>query len=276
LRLEASSLLEDIENSPTTEEVRIWGLGGAGFALRSGDEVIYIDPWLVSPDPARTTHRAGTVPFSPEQVSRATAVLSTHEHADHCDVRTITGINRSAGAKFIGPNSSTSKVLAGGLLASEITTVSPGDQIILSPSIKIRAFESHDLYEPLAVMFTIETPSGNILHSGDTSYFEGFKKIGDELDIRVALLNFGKQIPTLEKPYYMNAEKLARAARDLQAKIVVPMHWNLWIETREDPRPIIPILQQVSPNSRLEIIDVGDCLAVLKAPGLLPKHKTAA
>ncbi len=230
--------------------------------LRSGEEVLYVDPWLVPPNPSRSTHRSGTIPFSPEQVGRASAVLSTHEHADHCDLPTIVGINRSTGAKFIGPKSSSSKVLAGGLAASEVITVSPGDQVVLSPLIKIRAFESHDPYEPLAVMFVIETPRGNILHSGDTSYFEGFKRIGDNLDVQVALLNFGKQIPTPEKPYYMNAEKLATAARDLRAKIIVPMHWNLWIETREDPTPIIPILQRESPNSRLEIIDIGECLVV--------------
>jgi L-ascorbate 6-phosphate lactonase len=262
LHQESASLLEAIENSPPTEVVRIWGLGGAGFVMRSGDDVIYIDPWLVPPDPSRTTHRSGTIPFSPEQVRRASAVLSTHEHEDHCNVQTILGINRVAGAKFIGPRSSVSKVLAGGLAASEITTVSPGDQITVSPTIKIRAFESHDPYEPLAVMLMIETPRGNILHSGDTSYFEGFKKIGNEFDIQVALLNFGKQIPTPEKPYYMNAEKVAKAASDLRAKILVPMHWNLWIETREYPQPIVPNLERESPNARVKIIDVGEKLEV--------------
>ena len=262
LSIDTSSLLEQIENSPSTDEVRIWGLGGAGFVLRSGTDVIYLDPWLVPPDASRTTHRSGTIPFSPEQVHRARAVLSTHDHADHCDVATIRGINRSAAAKFIGPSSSSSKVLAGGLPSSEIMTVEPGVQIALSPSITIRAFESHDPYEPKAVMFVIETPRGRILHSGDTSYFEGFKTIGDALDIQVALLNFGKQIPTPEKPYYMNAEKVAKAAKDLRAKIVVPMHWNLWIETREDPKPIFPLLERESPSSKLVIIDVGERLDV--------------
>jgi L-ascorbate 6-phosphate lactonase len=253
-------LLEEIEDSAGDETVRIWGLGGAGFVVRAHREIIYIDPWLVPPDPSRTTHRGGTIPFPPEKIRMANAILSTHEHEDHCNVQTILGINKSAGAKFIGPKSSIAKALAGGLPASEVTMISPGDQRSIGSMFKLRVFESSDPYEPSAVMFLIETPRGNILHSGDTSYFDGFKKIGNRFAVDVALLNFGRQIPSPEKPYYMKAEKLAKAAKDLRARIVVPMHWNLWTETREDPRPILPILQRESPDSQLVILDLGQSL----------------
>ena len=132
----------------------------------------------------------------------------------------------------------------------------------ISPSINLRVFGSSDPYEPLAVMVLLETPGGNILHSGDTSYFEGFKEIGDEYSVDVALLNFGKQIPTPEKPYYMSAQKLAMAARDLRAKIVVPMHWNLWEETKEDPNPIEPILRKESPSSQFRVVNFGELLQI--------------
>jgi len=257
---EAPKLLHEIEDSPDGEKVRIWGLGGAGFVIRSAGDIAYIDPWLVPPDSTRTTHRSGGIPFPAENVRRARAVLSTHEHEDHCNVATILALNKFAGARFMGPKSSVAKALSGGLLPTETTTISPGQEIDLTPSLKVRAFESQDPYEPQAVMIMVETPRGNILHSGDTSYFDGFKKIGEEFEIDVALLNFGKQIPTPEKPYYMNAEKISAAARDLKAKILVPMHWNLWVETREDPRPIEGVLKKYSPVSRLEIVDVGERL----------------
>jgi len=109
-------------------------------------------------------------------------------------------------------------------------------------------------------MIMIETPRGNILHSGDTWYFRGFGEIGQKYKVDVALLNYGKQIPTPQKPYYMNSQKLVLAAKDLQAKIVVPMHWNLWIETREDPGPIKSLLKVESPESVLHIVNGGECL----------------
>ena len=261
-RESTDNLLEEIEDSPSIERVRIWGLSGAGFVLRYGDEVVYIDPWLVPPDPKRTNHRAYPIPFPPERVRKANAVISTHEHADHCDVPTIAGIVNSTGAVFIGPKSATDKVVKGGFPSSKAITVSPGMQIKISPSFNVRVFGSSDPYEPLAVMILLETPRGNILHSGDTGYFGGFKEIGDGCRVDVALVNFGKQIPTPEKPYYMNAQKLAMAARDLRAKIVVPMHWNLWEETKEDPRLIEPALKLESPNSEFRVIDFGELLEI--------------
>jgi L-ascorbate 6-phosphate lactonase len=252
------NLLSEIEDSPHEGKVRIWGLGGSGFAVRSGDEIIYIDPWLVPPDPSRTTHRVYPPPFPPDAVRRVLAVLSTHEHEDHCNTQTLLGMNKFTDARFVGPRSSTEKALAGGYPPSDIITLRPGDRYQISPSFTVRAFEARDTYEDSALMYLIETPRGNIFHSGDTSYFEGFKKLGDKYRVDVALLNFGKQIPTPDKPYYMNAEGVASAARDLKAKIVVPMHWNLWVETREDPHPIEAILRSKSPDSRLLILEGGE------------------
>ncbi|HXQ92711.1 MAG TPA: MBL fold metallo-hydrolase [Nitrososphaerales archaeon] len=258
----SDNLLDQIENSPSIESLRIWGLSGAGFVLRFGDEIVYVDPWLVPPDPKRTTHRAYSIPFPPERVRKAVAVISTHEHADHCDVPTIAGIVKSTDAVFIGPKSATDKATKGGLPLPKAITVSPGSRLEISPSFKVRVFGSSDPYESLAVMVLLETPRGNILHSGDTSYFGGFKEVGSNYSVDVALLNFGKQIPTPEKPYYMNAQKLAMAARDLRAKIVVPMHWNLWEETKEDPSPIKSILREESPRSEFKVIDFGELLQI--------------
>ena len=240
--------------------VRIWGLGGSGFVVRSGDDVVYIDPWLVPPGPERTTHRVYPPPFPPDAVRRALAVLSTHAHEDHCNTETLLGINRSTGARFAGPRSSVGKALAAGYPPSRVVTLHPGDRHELSPAFTVRSFGARDPYEDSALMYLIETPRGNILHSGDTSYFEGFKEIGEAFRVDVALLNFGKQIPTPEKPYYMNADRLASAATDLRAGVVVPMHWNLWVETREDPLPIAAILRSRSPDSKLVILEGGEKL----------------
>jgi L-ascorbate 6-phosphate lactonase len=122
------------------------------------------------------------------------------------------------------------------------------------------AFDSSDPYAESALTYLIRTPRGNIFHSGDTNYFSGFQKVSESHKVTVAFLNFGKQIPSPGKSYYMNAEGVAKAARDLKASIVVPMHWDLWIEARDDPRTIEGPLRSISPNSRLLVLDAGQKL----------------
>jgi L-ascorbate 6-phosphate lactonase len=256
----SAGLLSEIEDAATDGSVVVWGLSGAGFVVRAAGDIIYLDPWLVPPDSSRTTHRLYPPPFPPDAVRRASAVLATHEHEDHCNAQTLLGISKYTAALCLGPKTATRKALGAGYPAARVVTLRPNDTYRVSSSFLVRAFEARDPYEDSALMYLVETPRGNIFHSGDSSYFEGFKEIGDRFGIDVALLNFGKQIPTPEKPYYMNAESLASAARDLRAKVVVPMHWNLWVETREDPRSIGEALKSESPASELVIIEGGERL----------------
>lgn len=252
----AYPLLAEIQDSYSRSTLRIWGLSGAGFVMRYEDDILYIDPWLTT-DPTRKTHRAYPPPFPPEEVSKALAVISTHEHEDHCNPQTLLGLARSSSAIFFGPVSSTKKALAAGYPPFRVVVLSPGDSHEISTAFTVKAFEASDPYEPSALMYLIQTPRGNVFHSGDTSYFPGFKTIGDKFKVDLALLNFGRQIPTPDKPYYMSAYKMASAARDLKAKVAVPMHWNLWVETLEDPRQIEPVLKSKSPNTKLLIIEGG-------------------
>jgi L-ascorbate 6-phosphate lactonase len=255
----SDDLLNRIQNS-SSDRVLIWGLAGAGFAIQSGGEVIFIDPYLSIPDPTRPFHRLAPVAFSPERIGFATAVISTHEHNDHCDPNTLRAFATYTEAPFIGPSSSCRKAEASGYPASRIVMVRPGDERSISESFNITAFPSNDPYEPNAVTFVIRTPRGNIFHGGDTSYFDGFARVGGEFQIDVALLSFGKQIPSPERPFYMDAVSVAKAARDLRAKVCVPMHWNLWVEGWDDPGKVKAELSRLSPNTAFRIIDVKQVL----------------
>lgn len=255
-------LLGDIENFQT-KRVRIasnaiWSLGGAGCVIRVGRCLIYIDPYLSVPDPSNPFHRAIPVPFPPEKIREANAILSTHEHADHCDEHTIKAFQSNTNAVFIGPLSSTAKALAWGYKAERVITMRPGDNYEVAQEIRILSLDSSDPYAESALTYLVKTPLASVFHSGDSSYFNGFRKIGQDHKVDVALLNFGKQIPTPEKPYYMNAEAVASAARDLNAKIVIPMHWDMWFEAKDDPVSIKDRLEAMSPSSQLLILNVGE------------------
>jgi L-ascorbate 6-phosphate lactonase len=254
-------LLEDIE-SRESSGVRIWALGGAGFALRDGEDLVYIDPFLAEPAPDRPFHRAVPVPFPPAEVKRATAVLSTHEHNDHCNPQTLSAFAKLTEARFFGPVSSAAKALDAGYPADRLVTVRHGDEAQVSPNVRVTVFGSADAFEPNAVTYLLRTRRGTIFHSGDTGYFGGFGEVGRAGRVDVGLLNFGRQEPSMPAQYYMDAAQVARAAADLEARVVVPMHWDLWREWRDDPGKVGEELRRALPSATLVTLGVGEYLSL--------------
>lgn len=250
--------IEEEEINDSKELMTIWSLGGAGCAVRIERRIIYIDPFLSPQELSRPFHRAIPVPFPPEQIRKATAVVSTHEHRDHCEERTVKAFQKNTDATFVGPVSCVKKALEWGYDPSRVVTMRPNEQHNLTQKLSILSFRSNDPYAESALTYLVRTSRGNVFHSGDTNYFEGLREIGSRHRVAVALLNFGKQIPTPEKPYYMSADDVAAAARDLNAGVVIPIHWDLWVEAKDDPHVIESKLKMRSPTSRLRILNVGE------------------
>ena len=76
--------------------------------------------------------------------------------------------------------------------------------------------------------YLIKTASGpTIFISGDTAYFRGFKEIGEEFDIDVAILNVGAYEPRwFMRDSHMNPAEAVQAFQDLRAKYLLIVHWG--------------------------------------------------
>src|SRR3954453_18845783 len=68
-------------------QLALWSLGQAGFVIKGGATIAYIDPYLSDPLTASgESRRRFPVPIDPRAVSHAQAVFTTHEHSDHTDI----------------------------------------------------------------------------------------------------------------------------------------------------------------------------------------------
>jgi L-ascorbate 6-phosphate lactonase len=92
-------------------EVMLQFLGQSGLRLEHDETVLYVDPYLSDyvaqgADQPELWQREFPPPLDPRQISDATAVLCTHEHADHFDPLTLAGIaSASPGVRFLVPAS---------------------------------------------------------------------------------------------------------------------------------------------------------------------------
>ncbi|WP_017726588.1 metal-dependent hydrolase [Halalkalibacterium ligniniphilum] len=83
---------------------------------------------------------------------------------------------------------------------------------------------------PSGILFTAEGKT--IYHAGDTALFSDMKLIGERNSIDVAFLPIGDN-------FTMGPEDAALAAEWLQAKTVVPIHYNTFPVIEQDPEAFV-------------------------------------
>lgn len=132
-------------------------LGHAGFKIKNGDQVIYIDPYNVS--------------FG----EKADLILCTHDHFDHKDEKSITVLSKSE-----------TEVLVGG------ENIHEGEEREMN-GVKIKAVPAYNLTKPFhpkgkGVGFVIEIEGKKIYHAGDTDKIPEMAELGE---IDLALLPIG-------------------------------------------------------------------------------------
>lgn len=97
---------------------------------------------------------------------------------------------------------------------------------------------------PTGIVFTIE--GKNIYFAGDTGLFSDMKLIGELNPLDLAFLPIGDN-------FTMGPEDAAIAARFLQAKMVIPMHYNTFPLIEQDPAKFVASLDEGITGKVLEI-----------------------
>lgn len=252
-------VLSDIENRTIAKgKFACWFLGGAGFVLKNATQLFYIDPYFGGSLPELNPGllRMIPVPLNASSVRKADAVLVTHEHPDHCHQESLEPIYRNTNALFIAPEPAAKMMLDWGFNKDRVKQVTANSSIRIGGT-EVDVLESFDPISQGAVMYAVESDGNRFLHSGDTRYFEGFVKVAEKYKIDVALINFGKNPSGMQ--LYMTPCDFLRTVKDLKAKKAVPMHWDIWKYTRQEPSIIRNFLEYFDVNAEvLHLMDIGD------------------
>jgi L-ascorbate metabolism protein UlaG (beta-lactamase superfamily) len=125
-------------------------------------------------------------------------------------------------------------------------------KVKLTPAIHGTGFETEDkqiiyLGMPAGVLFMAEEKT--IFHAGDTALFSDMKLLGERHPIDVAFLPIGDN-------YTMGPEDAAYAAKLLNAKLVVPIHYNTFPVIKQDPEYFISLLE----GNQGKVLEVGEII----------------
>ncbi len=222
----------------------IWWLGQEGYAIKSSDLIIYIDPYLstyaerITLGKPNEHVRMMRSPMRPEEVTNADIVICTHDHADHIDPEGIPIISRSSEkAKFIVPECARQTMLDFHISGERIHTLKGNDSLTIS-GININAvpakheqFDKDEIKGYPYLSYVINIEGFNLLHAGDTIPYKGqiekFKP--HNIDLAFVPINGRDSFRhDLEFKGNFNCVEAVDFAHGIAAGLTVPMHYNMF------------------------------------------------
>ena len=268
---------EEIEKS-APEGMSLWYLGCNGFAIKTPETTIYLDPYFGSGNPPRLL-RMSAVPMSPEDATRCDAVLVTHEHLDHMHPPSYEPLVHDLGADLYAPEASFEQA------DCEVTTegyedqfhvVETGDTVTVDDlTIHVCDANDPDAIEP--VSYVIEHESGTFFHGGDSRPCDSFSSIGENFDIDAGVLAFGSvgrryypdEEETIAYHVYMDENQIIEAANALQLDRLLPTHHSMWKGLNGDPKVLHEHASSYRYPHSITPISLGDRVDI-QVPGIRP------
>jgi len=228
-RIDSLSIVEN-----TSETKLIW-FGHSAFLLQIDGKNILIDPMLgevPSPHPWLGKKRySKELPIEIEKLPAIDAIIISHDHYDHLDYGSIQKLKAKTKAFYV-PLGVGAHFLAWGISAENIHELAWWDEIqhenitlAFAPSRHFsgRGFKRN---ETLWGSWIIKGSKDNIYFSGDGGYGPHFKEIGEKYGpFDFAMMECG-QYNEKWAQIHMAPEETAQAAVDVQAKLMMPIHWG--------------------------------------------------
>jgi L-ascorbate metabolism protein UlaG (beta-lactamase superfamily) len=191
-------------------------LGHSGFRIRVGRAVVYIDPYRVT-----------------DAAPPADLILITHGHYDHFSPQDVERLSGER-TRLIGPAAVAERV------SGRVLSIAPGEVIEdeLVRGLHVAAVAAYNtskrdgegrLFHPREagwVGYELTVEGERLYHSGDTDVIPEMDTV---TGVDVALL-------PVSGVYVMTAQEAAEAARRIQPRVAVPMHWGGHLGSEEDAR----------------------------------------
>ncbi|WP_020605516.1 MBL fold metallo-hydrolase [Spirosoma spitsbergense] len=245
------------------DRLHIWWLGQSGFLLQYNNSHLLFDPYLsdsLSRKYANTDKphvRLSERVIDPARLTMIDVVTSSHNHTDHLDAETLRPLMVSNPAlQFVIPEANRA-FIADRLQADSGWPVglTDGQSATIGPFTFHGVPAAHNELERddagccKFMGFVVETNGENdkpfrVYHSGDTLWYDGMVDILRPFAVDIAFLPINGNKPERRVAGNLNADEAARLGHAIEAKLVVPHHYDLFAFNTADPNDFIIACQQ--------------------------------
>jgi L-ascorbate metabolism protein UlaG (beta-lactamase superfamily) len=259
------ALLNDIKNTETGNNFKIWWLGQSGFLLKWSGKFLLFDPYLsdslskkyASTDKPHT--RMSELVIDPACLDMISVVTSSHNHTDHLDADTLMPLlSVNPKIKFIIPEANRA-FIADRVKCDLSFPIGLSD----GESVEVEGFKIYGV--PAAhntidrdengkikfMGFIAEFGGYKAYHSGDTLWYDGIVETLAPFKVDVAFLPINGNKPERRVAGNLSFEEAARLAKAIGAKLTIPHHYHLFDFNTEDPENFVIEAQKQGINFKV-------------------------
>jgi L-ascorbate metabolism protein UlaG (beta-lactamase superfamily) len=218
---------------PTYEAGMRWGESIARLAKTNEPALVHVahsthllwfagtrfltDPWFYDPAFGALRHEVPT-PVEPEGLGALDAILITHDHADHADLRAMDRMDKRAIVVVSGIELA-AKVRALGFM--DVSVLVPWEKRRIGGATVTAVPGLHDVYE---VGYVLRGGDRSVYFAGDTRLHPDLPAIAERLSPDVAILPVDGTRLTGGNLHVMTPADAVEAAKILKVKTVIPSH----------------------------------------------------
>lgn len=240
---------------------RVTWFGHSAFLLEIQGLNLLIDPMfgdVPAPHPLLGSGRySDELPISIEDLPNIDAVLLSHDHYDHLDYGSIVKLKDKVN-QFYVPLGVGVHLQEWGIEESRIHELDWWDKtehdslkLVFAPSRHFSGRGLTDRSKTLWGSWVIQSPEHSIYFSGDSGYGTHFKEIGEKYGpFDFAMMECGQYNERWRNIHLMPEETVA-AAIDLQANLMMPIHWGAFTLALHDWTD--PVVRATKEASRLNV-----------------------
>lgn len=270
-------LLNDIRSSiHQTEGFRVWWLGQSGFLIQYLGKHLLFDPYLSDSltrkyaNTDKPHNRIGELVIDPSGLDMIDIVTSSHNHTDHLDAETLLPIfEKNPTITMVIPEANR-RFVADRLKCEEdfLVCLNDNEHIEIYPFKLYGVPAAHNELErdeagKLKYMgFIAEFGPYKVYHSGDTLWYEGMVDILKPFKVDIAFLPINGNKPERRVAGNLNFEEAARLGKEIEAKLVIPHHYDLFEFNTEDPENFVSKADEYGTSYR--VLRLGERIEIIK------------
>ena len=213
----------------------LYWLGHSSAILELDGVRVLIDPVLENAAPfPGIVSRYTASPIKREELPDVDAVLITHDHYDHLEVKTIKFL-RNRDTRFIVPLGVGARMRSWGVPEERIIELGWAEtaeigslQITSTPGVHYSGRSKTDRNKTLWTGYSIKGTQKNIFWSGDSGYGKHFKQIGEQYGpFDLACVEIDGWNPGWPNTHLF-PEEVISVCKDVNAKKLLPVHWGVF------------------------------------------------